>query len=177
MVVAAILRPDPQLEIRPASHGARHWQQSAEVASFTEREPGVLSTQVHLADFAVADALWLHPDKYVVELHGVKGTPREGQGAVCFVEPLRREATLETAPVDLADIGWTDLSVHVGPGSGSREGSAVPVGDLEEFIELVREGEISRRGGVSRDGRWVAAIPADAREPRLCFVDLSIFRP
>ena len=40
MAAASVLRPDPQLDVRPASYGAHRWQQSADVASFAEHKAG-----------------------------------------------------------------------------------------------------------------------------------------
>ena len=106
-----------------------------------------------------------------MELRGVEGTPREGQRATCLVEPSLRQATLETAPIALAQ---TDLSVELGaPMTG---GSTVPTRNLEDLLQLAHHSDISRVGGVSAAGKWAAGIPVDAREPTVYFVELSRVR-
>lgn len=154
MAAASVLRPNPQLDVRPGSYGAHRWHQSAEVANFAEHEPGVLAARFSLPDFTVANAAWLGSGKCVVELRGVDGTPRQGQCATCSLTPLLRQATLDMAPVD------------------TQDGTTVETTD--DRVQLTFQGE-GRLCGVSDDGTWAAVIPVDAQEPTVLLVDLSRF--
>jgi len=178
MAAASVLRPDPQLDVRPGSYGAHRWHQSAEVASFTENESGVLAARFNLPGFTVTNAAWLGSGKCEVELRGVEGAPHEGQSATCLVEPSLRQATLGVAPVDTQD--------------GTMEATAVPTlektssfsfprqahsgmlraSDLDDHVQITYDGE-GRVCGVSDDGAWAAVIPDGAQEPTVLLVDLS----
>lgn len=75
------------------------WQDSASVADFEDESPGILRAPVNLQAFELDAAGWTSGGTAVVLLKGKNGSPRQGQSAICVIEPGPRTALLRVPPV------------------------------------------------------------------------------
>jgi hypothetical protein len=86
--LAAVARANGEVE---------RWSQSPAVADFAEQSPDEITARLHLTDFAVSRGAWVG-NRLVVELRGVDESPRQGQYAVCTIQPADETAYLTAPP-------------------------------------------------------------------------------
>lgn len=76
------------------------WRSAGPVARFHSESPGVLRTTINLPDFAVSASGWAGGGTLaLVQLDGLEFSLREGQRAVCCLEPTQQRASVCVSPL------------------------------------------------------------------------------
>lgn len=87
----------PSGDAPPLSRAVEHWT-AGPVARFLDEGPGVVTAEINLPEFDVAETAWAGPTAVIALLEGMPSTVHAGQQALVRIDTQNRRAELLMAP-------------------------------------------------------------------------------